>query len=335
MKVLVTGGAGFIGSHVVVHLLEWGADVVVLDNLANSSLAILDKIEVLAGKPLCFVKGDVRDISLLRELFAEHAVDAVIHLAGLKSVAESVRLPLDYYSTNVGGILTLLEAMAEAGIHRLVFSSSATVYGEPESAPVAETHPAGRAVNPYGRSKFFAEEVIRDFSATDPRWAVAILRYFNPAGAHASGLIGENPKGQPNNLLPIVGRVAVGLQPVVGIYGNDYPTADGTGVRDYVHVCDLAQGHVQALDYLLRHAGVRVWNMGVGRGYSVLEVLRAFEAACGKPIPYEVRDRRPGDIAESWADVAKVERELGWKSRKDIRQIVADVWRWQTSGMEA
>jgi len=335
MKVLVTGGAGFIGSHVVVHLLEWGADVVVLDNLANSSLAILDKIEVLAGKPLCFVKGDVRDISLLRELFAEHAVDAVIHLAGLKSVAESVRLPLDYYSTNVGGILTLLEAMAEAGIHRLVFSSSATVYGEPESAPVAETHPAGRAVNPYGRSKFFAEEVIRDFSATDPRWAVAILRYFNPAGAHASGLIGENPKGQPNNLLPIVGRVAVGLQPAVGIYGNDYPTADGTGVRDYVHVCDLAQGHVQALDYLLRHAGVRVWNMGVGRGYSVLEVLRAFEAACGKPIPYEVRDRRPGDIAESWADVAKVERELGWKSRKDIRQIVADVWRWQTSGMEA
>ena len=335
MKVLVTGGAGFIGSHVVVHLLEWGADVVVLDNLANSSLAILDKIEVLAGKPLCFVKGDVRDISLLRELFAEHAVDAVIHLAGLKSVAESVRLPLDYYSTNVGGILTLLEAMAEAGIHRLVFSSSATVYGEPESAPVAETHPAGRAVNPYGRSKFFAEEVIRDFSATDPRWAVAILRYFNPAGAHASSLIGENPKGQPNNLLPIVGRVAVGLQPVVGIYGNDYPTADGTGVRDYVHVCDLAQGHVQALDYLLRHAGVRVWNMGVGRGYSVLEVLRAFEAACGKPIPYEVRDRRPGDIAESWADVAKVERELGWKSRKDIRQIVADVWRWQTSGMEA
>lgn len=266
MKVLVTGGAGFIGSHVVVHLLEWGSDVVVLDNLANSSLAMLDRMEALAGKPLCFVKGDVRDISLLRELFAEHAIDAVIHLAGLKSVAESVRLPLDYYSTNVGGILTLLEAMAEAGIHRLVFSSSATVYGDPESAPVAETHPAGRAVNPYGRSKFFAEEVIRDFASTDPRWAVAILRYFNPAGAHASGLIGENPKGQPNNLLPIVGRVAVGLQPAVGIYGNDYPTADGTGVRDYVHVCDLAQGHVQALDFLLRHAGVRVWNMGGGPG---------------------------------------------------------------------
>ena len=335
MKVLVTGGAGFIGSHVVVHLLEWGSDVVVLDNLANSSLAMLDRMEALAGKPLCFVKGDVRDISLLRELFAEHAIDAVIHLAGLKSVAESVRLPLDYYSTNVGGILTLLEAMAEVGIHRLVFSSSATVYGDPESAPVAETHPAGRAVNPYGRSKFFAEEVIRDFAATDPRWAVAILRYFNPAGAHASGLIGENPKGQPNNLLPIVGRVAVGLQPAVGIYGNDYPTADGTGVRDYVHVCDLAQGHVQALDFLLRHAGVRVWNMGVGRGYSVLEVLRAFEAVCGKPIPYEVRDRRPGDIAESWADVAKVERDLGWKSRKDIGQIVADVWRWQASGVDA
>ncbi|MBO3274589.1 UDP-glucose 4-epimerase GalE [Pseudomonas schmalbachii] len=334
MKVLVTGGTGFIGSHVVADLLEQNSEIVVLDNLRNSSREVIDRLRSLASTEFDFIEGDVRDTQLVREVIATHAVDAVVHLAGLKSVSESVRFPLDYYDSNLVGSIALLNAMAAEGVYRLVFSSSATVYGSPESTPITESHPVGRVENPYGRSKYFVEEVLKDLVASDKRWSVAILRYFNPAGAHSSGAIGESPKGTPNNLVPILTKVALGKMDKVFVYGDDYPTVDGSGVRDYVHVCDLAKGHVQALDYIFSESGLHVWNMGAGRGYSVMEVLKSFESVIGKSIPHEFSGRRPGDVAECWADISKVKRELGWKSDKDIHQIVQDAWRWQSLNPE-
>ncbi|MCY1258657.1 UDP-glucose 4-epimerase [compost metagenome] len=335
MKVLVTGGSGFIGSHVAVDLLEQGSEVVVLDNLENSSYETIARIESLTTSNVNFVKGDVRDTDFVRSVLSEQEIDAVIHLAARKSVAESVRLPLSYYETNVAGTLSLLRAMSDQGIYRLVFSSSATVYGIPEFTPIPETHPVGRAASPYGRSKFFIEETLKDLAGADGRWSIAILRYFNPAGAHSSGAIGESPQGIPNNLLPILSRVALGRLPKVAVYGGDYPTVDGTGVRDYLHVCDLARGHVQALEFISEKNGVHVWNMGTGRGYSVLEVLKAFQDVCGKAIPYEISSRRSGDVAECYADVSKAERELGWRSDKGIERMVEDAWRWQSLNPDA
>lgn len=330
-KVLVTGGAGYIGSHSAVELLQAGHDVVVLDNLCNSSPESLRRVETITGRSLAFVEGDVRDEAVLRRLFAEHAIDAVIHFAGLKAVGESVAQPLSYYDNNVFGTVSLCRAMAAAGVFRLVFSSSATVYEETEDMPIREDFPTGTPANPYGWSKLMVEQILADLAASDERWSVARLRYFNPVGAHESGLIGEDPRGIPNNLLPYVARVAAGGLPRLSIFGGDYPTRDGTGVRDYVHVVDLAQGHLKALDYIAASRGVFTWNLGTGQGYSVLQMVHAFEQASGRAVPYEIVARRPGDLAEYWADPSKAFSELGWKAERDLAQMMADTWRWQSS----
>ena len=328
--ILVTGGAGYIGSHTTLALLQAGHDVVVLDNLCNSSAESLKRVAQLAGRSPVFVQGDIRDHGLLERLFAEHSVDAVLHFAGLKAVGESVAQPLRYYDNNVHGSQVLLQACADAGVFNLVFSSSATVYGEPAQMPISEACPVGQPTNPYGRSKLMVEDMLRDVGASDPRWRIAILRYFNPVGAHESGLIGEDPNGIPNNLLPYMAQVAVGKLPELAVFGNDYPTPDGTGVRDYIHVLDLAEGHLRALEALKARTGAHVWNLGTGQGYSVLEMVRAFEAASGKPVPYCVAPRRPGDIATCYADPAKAERELGWKARRGLDEMMRDAWRWQS-----
>jgi UDP-glucose 4-epimerase len=328
--VLVTGGAGFIGAHTTLVLLQSGADVVVLDNLCNSSAVSLQRVAKLAGREPVLVEGDVRDRALLDRLFAAHDVSAVLHFAGLKSVGESVAQPLRYYDNNVHGSQVLLQAMAHAGVYKLVFSSSATVYGEPTHMPISEACPVGQPTNPYGRSKLVVEDMLRDLCASDSRWRVALLRYFNPVGAHESGLIGEDPNGTPNNLLPYVSKVAVGKLPSVPVLGNDYPTPDGTGVRDYIHVMDLAEGHLCALDALNDRVGAHVWNLGTGKGHSVLEMIQAFQAASGKPIPYRISPRRPGDVATSFADPAKAQRELGWKAKRGLQEMVRDAWRWQS-----
>ncbi|MDA8928115.1 UDP-glucose 4-epimerase GalE [Gammaproteobacteria bacterium] len=331
--ILVTGGAGYIGTHTALAFLQAGHDVVVLDSLCNSSPESLNRMAQLAGRVPLFVQGDIRDRALLNRLFTEHAVDAVLHFAGLKAVEESVAQPLRYYDNNVHGSQVLLQACADAGVFNFVFSSSATVYGEPAQMPISEACPVGQPTNPYGRSKLMVEDMLRDLAISDPRWRIAILRYFNPVGAHESGQIGEGPNGIPNNLLPYIAQVAVGKLPELAIFGNDYPTPDGTGVRDYIHVVDLAEGHLcalRALEALQTRTGARVWNLGTGQGYSVLQMVRAFEAASGRPVPYRVAPRRPGDIATCYADPAKAERELGWKARRGLDEMMRDAWRWQS-----
>jgi len=333
-SILVTGGAGYIGSHTTLALLEAGHNVVVLDNLCNSSSESLKRVAQISGKAPRFIHGDIRDAELLRSVFAEQLIGAVLHFAGLKAVGESVQKPLAYYQNNVAGTLQLCQAMADAGVYQLVFSSSATVYGEPAHMPISEACPTGEPTNPYGRSKLMVEELLQDLARSDARWRIALLRYFNPVGAHPSGLIGEDPNGIPNNLLPYISQVAIGKLKALSVFGSDYPTTDGTGVRDYIHVMDLANGHLKALDAIGRKPGLDVWNLGTGRGYSVLEMIRAFEQASGRPVPWQPAPRRPGDIAECWADPTKALNELGWKTERSLHVMMADAWRWQCSNQE-
>ena len=327
--ILVTGGTGYIGSHTVVELLAAGKDVLILDNYANSSPKVLERIAKISGRAPAFREGDIRDADGLRALFAAHRIEAVIHFAGLKAVGESVEQPLTYYDNNVNGTLRLLQAMRQAGVRRLVFSSSATVYGDPHHVPIREDFPL-QATNPYGRSKLMVEEMLRDLQRAEADWQIAILRYFNPVGAHPSGLIGENPNGIPNNLMPFVAQVAVGKRAQLSVFGNDYPTPDGTGVRDYIHVVDLAQGHLAALAALARSGQSLTVNLGTGQGYSVLDMVRAFEAAGGRPVPYQIVARRAGDIATCYADPQLAGELLGWQARRGIGEMCADAWRWQS-----
>ena len=327
--VLVTGGAGYIGSHTVLLLLEAGRRVLVLDNLSNSSRESLERVAAITGKRAEFVEGDIRDAALLDRLFQEHEIGSVIHFAGLKAVGESVAQPLRYYDCNVTGSLRLLEAMDRAGVRHLVFSSSATVYGDPASVPIREDFPLS-ATNPYGATKLHIEDMLRDLHRADPRWSVALLRYFNPVGAHESGRIGEDPNGEPNNLMPYVAQVAVGKREQLRVFGDDYDTPDGTGVRDYIHVMDLAEGHLAALDALARDGGLITTNLGTGRGYSVLEMVRAFAAASGREVRYQIVERRPGDVASCYADPAHAKQVLGWEAKRGIDTMCADHWRWQS-----
>lgn len=329
MAILVTGGAGYIGSHTCVELLAAGEPVVVLDNFCNSSPESLRRVAAITGAtPLC-VEGDLRDAACLARLFAEHEIEAVIHFAGLKAVGESVAKPLLYYDNNVVGTIRLLEAMRGAGVRNLVFSSSATVYGDPQRLPLTEDHPLS-ATNAYGQSKLMIEEILRDVARSEPGWRVALLRYFNPVGAHKSGTIGEDPQGMPNNLMPFVAQVAVGVREKLSVFGGDYPTPDGTGVRDYIHVVDLALGHLRALERLRREDGLFAVNLGTGIGYSVLDMVRAFEAASGRKVAYQVVDRRPGDIASCYADPSLALALLGWRATRGIDEMCADAWRWQS-----
>jgi UDP-glucose 4-epimerase len=326
--ILITGGAGYIGSHACVAFLEAGYDIVVLDNLSNSSPESLKRVRELTGQDFPFIEGDIRDRATLDRLFRDHDIDAVIHFAGLKAVGESVEKPLVYYDNNIAGSITLFEAMQAAGVKSVVFSSSATVYGDPASVPIREDFPVGGTTNPYGTSKLFIEKILQDLAIADPSWSIALLRYFNPVGAHESGRIGEDPRGLPNNLMPYVAQVAVGRREHLNVFGDDYPTPDGTGVRDYIHVIDLALGHVRAVEHLA--PGVGVWNLGTGKGYSVLDMVRAFERASGRPVPYRIAPRRAGDIAQCWADPAKAARELGWKATRGLERMCEDAWRWQS-----
>ncbi|GAA4492468.1 UDP-glucose 4-epimerase GalE [Pseudaeromonas paramecii] len=330
MAILVTGGTGFIGSHTVVELLNAGHEVVVADNFCNSHPIVLERIEAIAGRRPHFYELDVRDGQALATVFSQHTIEAVIHFAGLKAVGESCRIPLTYYQNNIAATLTLCEQMAAAGVFNLVFSSSATVYGDPASVPIREDFPLS-ATNPYGRSKLMVEEILRDMVKADARWAVVLLRYFNPVGAHESGLIGEDPNGIPNNLLPFITQVAVGRLPQLSVFGDDYPTPDGTGVRDYIHVVDLAIGHLKALSRMQQGRGVFTYNLGTGKGYSVLEMVKAFEAASGKPIPFKIAPRRAGDIAECWADPAFAASELDWQAQRDLDCMMRDSWNWQAN----
>ena len=326
--ILVTGGAGYIGTHTCIQLLDAGYQVVVLDNFSNSSPEALKRVEQLSGQKVDLITGDINDQQLLARLFSQYKVDAVIHFAGLKAVGESVEQPLRYYHNNVTGTLSLCSAMQEAGVKNLVFSSSATVYGDPASLPINESFPTS-ATNPYGRSKLIVEEILQDLHRSQPDWNIALLRYFNPGGAHPSGLIGEDPSDIPNNLMPFIAQVAIGRRPHLNVFGDDYVTPDGTGVRDYIHVQDLAEGHVKALGWLERRDGIRAFNLGTGKGYSVLEMLKAFEQACGKPLPYQVMERRPGDVAACYADPALAKEVLGWSAQRGLEQMCADAWRWQ------
>jgi len=327
--ILVTGGAGFIGSHTCVALAAAGIPYLILDNFCNSRRSVLERMARITGAAPQYVEGDIRDEALLARVFAEHPIEAVVHFAALKAVGESVRKPLDYYDNNVSGTVVLLRAMQAAGVRSLVFSSSATVYGEPATVPIREDFPLS-ATNPYGWTKLMMEQVLADVDKAEPgQWRIARLRYFNPVGAHESGLIGEDPQDVPNNLLPYVAQVAVGLRESLSVYGDDYPTPDGTGVRDYIHVSDLADGHVAALRYLREHPGLLTVNLGTGRPVSVLEMVRGFEQASGRPVPYRVVARRPGDVAQCWADPALAERLLGWKAHHGLDRMCADAWRWQ------
>lgn len=328
MNVLVTGGAGYIGSHTCVELLNAGYGVVIVDNLVNSSREAVRRVEKITGKAPVFYEGDLLDKPLLQKIFAVHDIGAVIHFAGLKAVGESVAQPLRYYHNNITGTLTLLEAMREAGVGQLVFSSSATVYGVPKSVPIREDFPLS-ATNPYGWTKLMIEQILRDVCAADSGMRVVLLRYFNPVGAHESGLIGEYPNGIPNNLMPYITQVAVGKLQQLSVFGNDYPTPDGTGVRDYIHVVDLAKGHLCALEKLPEIKGAEAYNLGTGTGYSVLDLVHAFEKASGIPIPYRIAPRRPGDIAACYADPSRAACELHWKAEKGLEEMCADSWRWQ------
>jgi UDP-glucose 4-epimerase len=330
MAILVTGGAGYIGSHTCVELLNHGYDVVIVDNLYNSKKVAVERIGEITGKTPTFYQADIRDRKAMDEIFAKEDISAVIHFAGLKAVGESVQKPLEYYENNINGTLVLCDAMRNAGVKNIVFSSSATVYGDPAFIPITEECPKGTCTNPYGWTKWMLEQILTDIQKADPEWNVILLRYFNPIGAHESGLIGEDPKGIPNNLVPYVAQVAVGKLACLGVFGDDYDTPDGTGVRDYIHVVDLARGHVDALKKLEENAGVSVYNLGTGTGSSVLDVVKAFEKACGKKIPYEIKPRRAGDIATCYADSKKAYEELGWKAEKDMDDMCADSWRWQS-----
>lgn len=329
MNVLLTGGAGYIGSHALVELLDAGHQVVVLDNLSNSSRESLFRVEKLTGKSLVFVQGDVCDRILLDRIFSDHDIGSVMHFAGLKAVGESVKSPLSYYDNNVLGSINLCQAMAAAGVFSLVFSSSATVYGEPVNMPITESCPVGMPTSPYGRSKLMVEQVLQDIAAADERWSLALLRYFNPVGAHSSGCIGEDPNGPPNNLVPYISQVAIGRLKSLSIYGADYITRDGTGVRDYIHVVDLARGHLAALDFITKNSGAHVWNLGTGIGYSVLEIVKAFEQASGRSVSYQIVPRRAGDIAECWSDPSLALKELNWKAALGLTDMMEDTWRWQ------
>ena len=333
MKILVTGGTGYIGSHTCVELIQKGMEVVIFDNLSNSKADVVDRIEKITGVRPVFYKADMLEKDELRPIFEEHSFDAVIHFAGLKAVGESVAKPLLYYKNNISGTINLCELMAEYGCKRIIFSSSATVYGAPRTVPIREDFPLS-TTNPYGSTKLMLERVLSDLTVADPEWSVVLLRYFNPIGAHESGLIGESPNGIPNNLMPYVTQVAQGIRPQLNVFGNDYPTPDGTGVRDYIHVVDLAKGHVAALDYSREHKGCEVFNLGTGHGYSVLDLVNTFEEVNGVKIPYEIAPRRAGDIATCYADTRKAEEVLGWKAGKDIKDMCRDAWRWQKSQAE-
>lgn len=329
MTILVTGGAGYIGSHTLVELLNDGQQVLVLDNLCNASKESLNRVANITGKQPAFIEGDIRDAALLDKLFSEHNIKAVVHFAGLKAVGESVAQPLRYYDNNVNGTLVLVNAMQKAGVFKLVFSSSATVYGEPQQMPITEDFIVGGTTNPYGTSKLMVEKILEDLATSDPRWSIALLRYFNPVGAHESGLIGEDPNGIPNNLLPYISQVAVGRLKALAVFGDDYATIDGTGVRDYIHVVDLALGHLKALQRIAEHSGVSIYNLGTGQGYSVLQMVKAFEQASGKAVPFNIGPRRAGDIAECWANPAKALNELDWQAERGLEQMMTDAWRWQ------
>lgn len=330
MAILVTGGAGYIGSHTCVELLNEGYDVVVVDNLCNSSEIAIERVEAITGKELKFYKVDILDKKGLTEVFEKESIESVIHFAGLKAVGESVAKPLEYYHNNITGTLVLLEVMREFGVKDIVFSSSATVYGNPHTVPITEDFPLS-VTNPYGRTKLMLEEILQDIYVSDKEWNVILLRYFNPIGAHKSGTIGEDPKGIPNNLVPYISQVAVGKLEALNVFGNDYNTPDGTGVRDYIHVVDLAIGHVKAIKKLEDKEGVSIYNLGTGNGYSVLDVVKAFEKACGKPVPYVIQARRPGDIATCYAQPSKAKAELGWEATRGIDEMCEDTWRWQST----
>ena len=331
MSILVTGGAGFIGSHTCVELLNAGYEVVVVDNLYNASEKALERVEQITGKKVTFYEADILDRDALNAIFDKEQVESVIHFAGYKAVGESVRKPIEYYYNNITGTLILCDVMRKHNVKNIVFSSSATVYGDPAFIPITEECPKGKITNPYGQTKGMLEQVLTDIYVSDPEWKVVLLRYFNPIGAHKSGLIGEDPKGIPNNLLPYVAQVAIGKLECVGVFGNDYDTPDGTGVRDYIHVVDLAKGHVAAIKKVEEtEPGVLIYNLGTGKGYSVLDVVHAFEKACGKEIPYEIKPRRAGDIATCYADPTKAKNELGWVAQYGIEEMCEDSWRWQT-----
>ena len=329
MTILVTGGAGYIGSHTCVELLNAGYDVVIIDNLYNSNQKAVDRIEEITGKKVKFYPDDMMDRAAVKRVFDENQIDAVIHFAGLKAVGESVRKPIEYYRTNIGSTLNLTDEMRAHGCKNIIFSSSATVYGDPAEIPITENCPKGTCTNPYGWTKWMQEQILTDIHTADPEWNVILLRYFNPIGAHKSGLIGEDPKGIPNNLLPYVAQVAIGKLPEINVFGNDYDTPDGTGVRDYIHVVDLARGHVKAIERFAKKDGVFICNLGTGHGYSVLDVIHAFEKACGKELPYVIRERRPGDIATCYSSPAKAEKELGWTAEFDLEDMCRDSWNWQ------
>ena len=330
MSILVTGGAGFIGSHTCVELLEAGYEVVVVDNLYNASRKSMDRVEQITGKKPTFYEADILDREALNQIFEKEEIDSVIHFAGLKAVGESVAKPIEYYYNNIAGTLVLCDVMRKHNVKNIVFSSSATVYGDPAFIPITEECPKGKITNPYGQTKGMLEQVLEDIHVSDPQWNVILLRYFNPIGAHKSGLIGEDPKGIPNNLVPYVAQVAIGKLECLGVFGDDYDTPDGTGVRDYIHVVDLAKGHVAAIKKLEEKKGVLIYNLGTGKGYSVLDVVHAFEKACKKEITYAVKPRRPGDIAACYADPAKAKAELGWEAENGIEEMCADSWRWQS-----
>lgn len=329
MTILVTGGAGYIGSHTCIELINAGYDVVVLDNLCNSSKESLKRVEKIVGKPIKFYEADIRDEEALNDIFAKENIDAVIHFAGLKAVGESVVKPMEYYDNNITGTLVLCRAMRAAGVKNIIFSSSATVYGDPAFIPITEECPKGQCTNPYGWTKSMLEQILMDIYKADNEWNVILLRYFNPIGAHKSGTMGENPNGIPNNLMPYITQVAVGKLKELGVFGDDYDTPDGTGVRDYIHVVDLAVGHVKALKKIEENAGLCIYNLGTGHGYSVLDIVKNFEAATGVKIPYTIKPRRPGDIATCYCDPSKAKRELGWEAQYGIKEMCADSWRWQ------
>lgn len=338
MSILVTGGAGYIGSHTCVELLNAGYDVVVADNLYNASKESLKRVEEITGKHVTFYETDIRDAEGLNAIFEKESIDSVIHFAGLKAVGESVRKPLEYYDNNINGTLTLCDVMRKHGVKNIIFSSSATIYGDPAFIPITEECPKGVCTNPYGWTKWMLEQILTDLHTADEEWNVVLLRYFNPIGAHKSGKIGEDPKGIPNNLMPYISQVAIGKLESLGVFGDDYDTPDGTGVRDYIHVVDLAVGHVKALKKIEEKAGVCVYNLGTGVGYSVLDMLHAFEKACGKTLPYQIKDRRPGDIATCYSDAAKAKEELGWVAERGLEEMCEDAWRWQSqnpNGYEA
>ena len=329
MEILVTGGMGYIGSHTCVQMIAAGITPIILDNLSNANEEVLNRIEALTNIRPVFYHGDVRDAQLLASIFSRHSIQSVIHFAGSKAVGESVQMPIEYYDNNVNGTLVLIRCMRDAGIKSIIFSSSATVYGDPQSVPLTEESPVGGTTNPYGTSKYMVERILTDLSIADNSWSISLLRYFNPVGAHPSGSMGEDPKGIPNNLTPYIAQVAIGRREKVAVFGNDYPTKDGTGIRDYIHVMDLADGHVAALNVLGQKAGLHIYNLGTGNGTSVIEMIEAFRKASNKAIPYELQARRPGDIAECWSSPAKAQRDLHWQAIRSIDDMAADAWRWQ------